>query len=46
MDHSPGGNRIVPWRLWATLTLLGVVLVIFVVRLYQLQVLEGAYYEA
>lgn len=44
MEGNSGGNRIVRWRMWLLSAVVPVLLAIFVVRLYQLQIVEGAYY--
>lgn len=44
MEGNSGGNRIVTWRMWLLSAVVPVLLAIFIVRLYQLQIFEGAYY--
>lgn len=44
MEGNSGGNRIVRWRMWLLSAVVPVLLAIFIVRLYQLQIVEGAYY--
>jgi penicillin-binding protein 2 len=44
-EQRPPGNQIVGWRVRVVLLLIPVVLAIFVGRLFQLQVVEGATYQ-
>jgi penicillin-binding protein 2 len=44
MEGNAGGNRIVKWRVWLLYIVVPVLVAVFVVRLYQLQIVEGAYY--
>jgi len=45
MEGASGGNRIVHWRVTLLMILVPLILAVFVVRLFQLQVVEGEAYR-